>query len=203
MRARIMSAAMEEMNEQGTRFTMGVLATRLGISKRTLYEHFESKEVLIESIVDTIIQDIEVQRIAIVNDNKLDLAEKLKRMLSVKPKIFAPVDDRVKLDLRRQFPGLWAKAKKSGEDQWILINNVLNEGIAEGCFREIYVPVVQKMLRGAIDAIINEEFLLENKMSFHEMIGHVTDILIYGIIVPEKARMISPIKGGLENEVSL
>ena len=203
MRARIMSAAMEELNEQGTRFTMGVLATRLGISKRTLYEHFESKEVLIESIVDAIIQDIEVQRITIVNDTNLDLAEKLKRMLSVKPKVFAPVDDRVKLDLRRQFPGLWAKAQKSAEEQWILINNVLYEGIAEGCFRDIYVPVVQKMLRGAVDAIVDEEFLLENKMSFHEMIGHVTDILIFGIIVQDKARLISPLKGGQNNEVSL
>ena len=41
MRTRIMSAAMEEMNEQGTRFTMAMLAARLGISKRTLYEHFD------------------------------------------------------------------------------------------------------------------------------------------------------------------
>ena len=186
MRLRIMSAAMEEMNEQGTRFTMGELATRLGISKRTLYEHFESKEVLIEAIVDAVIQDLEVQRIAVVNDTGLDLAEKLKRMLAVRPKLFVPVDDRVKLDLRRQFPGLWAKANKSAEDQWFLIDRVLREGISEGCFREIYVPVVKRMLRGAVDSIIDEEFLLENKMSFHEMIGHVTDILIYGIIVPEK-----------------
>jgi AcrR family transcriptional regulator len=181
-----MEAAMEEMNEQGTRFTMGMLAARLAISKRTLYEHFESKEVLIEAIVDAIILDLEMQRIAIVKDTGLDLADKLKRMLSVRPRIFTPADDRVKLDLRRQFPGLWAKARKSAEDQWILINNVLREGIAEGCFREIYVPVVQKMLRGAVDAIADEEFLMENKLSFHEMIGHVTDILIYGIIVPEK-----------------
>ena len=201
MRTRIMSAAIQEMNEQGTRFTMAMLAARLGISKRTLYEHFDSKEVLIESIVDAIIQDIEVQRIAIVGDPNLDLVEKLKRMLSVKPKLLAPVDDRVKLDLRRQFPGLWAKAQKLIEEQWILINNVLREGIAEGCFREIYVPVVQKMLRGAVDAIVEEEFLLENKMTFHEIIGHVTDILIHGIIVPEKARMSSPLKGGRANEV--
>lgn len=203
MRTRIMSAAMEEMNDQGTRFTMAMLAARLGISKRTLYEHFDSKEVLIESIVDAIIQDIEVQRIAIVGDNDLDLVEKLKRMLSVKPKLFAPVDDRVKLDLRRQFPGLWAKAQKSIDNQWILINNVLRDGIAEGCFREIYVPVVQKMLRGAVDVIIDEDFLLENKMTFQEMIGHVTDILIYGIIVPEKAQGILPKKGGHTNEISV
>lgn len=186
MRARIMTAAMEELNEEGTRFTMGTLAARLGISKRTLYEHFESKEVLIEAIVDAIIQDIQVQRLAIVSDASLNLVEKLKRMLCVKPRNFAPVDDRVKLGLRRQFPGLWTKAHKSAEEQWDLIDGVLREGISEGCFRDIYVPVVRKILRGAVDAIADEEFLLENKMSFHEMIGHATDILFYGIIVPEK-----------------
>lgn len=187
MRTRIMSAAMEEMNEQGTRFTMGMLAARLGISKRTLYEHFESKEVLIESIVDTIIEDVEVQRIAIVNDTSLSLPEKLRRMLTVKPRVFTPVDDRVKLDLKRCFPGIWVKAQQSIEEQWILTARVLNEGIVEGCFRPIYVPVVQKMMRGAVDALFaDEDFLLENKLSFQEMCGHVTDILINGIIVPER-----------------
>lgn len=187
MRARIVAAAMEEMNEQGTRFTMGELAARLGISKRTLYEHFDSKEVLIEAIVDTVIQDLEVQRLAIVNDAGLSLPEKLTRMLSVKPRTCMPADDRVNLDLRRQFPGLWAKAQNSAEQQWSLINAVLRDGIAEGCFRDIYVPVVQKMLRGAVDAMTaDEDFLLENKLCFHELMGHVTDILIHGIIKPEK-----------------
>ena len=186
MRTRIMSAAMIEMNEHGVRFTMGMLAARLGISKRTLYEHFESKEVLIEAIIDAIIQDLRAQRLAIVGDASLDLAEKLKRMLTVKPTVFGTVDDKVKLDLRRQFPGLWVKAHKAAEEQWDIIETVLQEGIETGIFREIYVPVVKKMLRGAVDAIADYDFLLENKASFHEMIGYVTDILIYGIIVPEK-----------------
>lgn len=186
MRTRIMEAAVVEMNEHSTRFTMGMLSARLGISKRTLYENFESKEVLIESIVDAVIHDIQVQRLAIVGDVRLDLAEKLKRMLTVKPTVFSAVEDRVKLDLRRQFPGLWVKAHKSAEEQWEIIEAVLKEGIEAGCFREIYVPVVKKMLRGAVDAIADYDFLLEQKASFQEMIGYVTDILIYGIIVPEK-----------------
>lgn len=187
MRARIMAAAIEEMHEQhGTRFTMGMLATRLGISKRTLYEHFESKEVLIEAIVDTIIRDLEMQRIDILNNHNLSLADKLKRMLAVKPRLAVPVDDRAKLDLKRSFPSLWIKAQKSVEEQWALIDQVLREGIVEGCFREIFIPIVQKILRGTVDAIMDEKFLRENKKTFHEMLDHITDILIHGIIVPEK-----------------
>ena len=185
MNMRIMTAAMEELNEYGIRFTMANLATRLAISKRTLYEHFDSKEVLIESIVDVIILDMQTQRMRILEDVQLTLQEKLIKMLSVRPAAFIKLEDRVKLDLRRQFPGLWKRAHESAEAQWDMIDEVLREGIDAGCFRPIYVPVVRKLLQGAVNEISDYDFLLEQRKTFHEMIGFITDILIYGIMLPE------------------
>ena len=186
MKMRIITAAMEELNEHGIRFTMANLATRLAISKRTLYEHFDSKEVLIESIVDIIILDMQTQRMRILEDSRLSLKEKLLKMLSVRPTAFIKLEDRVKMDLRRQFPGLWKRAHESAEAQWDMIDEVLREGIEEGCFRPIYVPVVRKLLQGAVNEISEYEFLLEQRKTFHEMIGFITDIVIYGIMLPEK-----------------
>ena len=185
MKMQIMTAAMEELNEYGIRFTMANLATRLAISKRTLYEHFDSKEVLIESIVDVIILDMQTQRMRILEDVQLTLQEKLIKMLSVRPAAFIKLEDRVKLDLRRQFPGLWKRAHESAEAQWDMIDEVLREGIDAGCFRPIYVPVVRKLLQGAVNEISDYDFLLEQRKTFHEMIGFITDILIYGIMLPE------------------
>ena len=185
MKMRIMTAAMEELNEYGIRFTMANLAARLAISKRTLYEHFDSKEVLIESIVDIIILDMQTQRMRILEDVQLTLQEKLIKMLSVRPAAFIKLEDRVKLDLRRQFPGLWKRAHESAEAQWDMIDEVLREGIDAGCFRPIYVPVVRKLLQGAVNEISDYDFLLEQRKTFHEMIGFITDILIYGIMLPE------------------
>ena len=186
MKMRIMTAAMEELNEYGIRFTMANLAARLAISKRTLYEHFDSKEVLIESIVDIIILDMQTQRMRILENTQLSLQEKLLKMLSVRPAAFIKLEDRVKLDLRRQFPGLWKRAHESAEAQWDMIDEVLREGIETGCFRSIYVPVVRKILQGAVNEISEYDFLLEQRKSFHEMIGFITDIVIYGIMLPEK-----------------
>jgi AcrR family transcriptional regulator len=186
MRTRIMSAALAELDEHGVRFTMSNLAARLSISKRTLYEHFESKEVLVESIVDDIIADLRVQRLAIVNNPDLDLKEKLIKMLTVRSRVFADVNDRVKLELGSQYPGLCKKAHKSQEEQWDVIDAVLKEGIRDGCFRPIFVPVLRKVLQGAVNEIIDYDFLLQQRTSFDEMIGHITDILIYGIMAPEK-----------------
>jgi len=181
-----MTAAMEELNEYGIRFTMANLATRLAISKRTLYEHFDSKEVLIESIVDVIILDMQTQRMRILEDVQLTLQEKLIKMLSVRPAAFIKLEDRVKLDLRRQFPGLWKRAHESAEAQWDMIDEVLREGIDAGCFRPIYVPVVRKLLQGAVNEISDYDFLLEQRKTFHEMIGFITDVVIYGIMLPEQ-----------------
>ena len=74
MRSRIITAALVEMDEHGVRFTMNNLAARLGISKRTLYEHFDSKEVLVEAIVDAIITQ-EQRIIGIMDEIKAALGE--------------------------------------------------------------------------------------------------------------------------------
>ena len=188
MRTRIIEAALAEMDEHGVRFTMGNLAARLGISKRTLYEHFDSKEVLVEAIVDAIITDLQVQRLEIVNNPGLDVREKLIRMLKVRSKLSTDVNDRVKLELGVQYPGLLKKAHKAKEEQWTLIEGVLQDGIEAGCFRPIFVPVLHRLLHGAVHEIMDYEFLLENKTSFEEMIGHITDIILYGIIARDDRR---------------
>lgn len=186
MRTRIMAAAMAEMDEHGVRFTMNSLASRLAISKRTLYEHFESKEVLVEAIVDAVIAELQVQRLEIVNNPDLSLQEKLIRMLGVRSKLFAGVNDRVKLELGIQYPGLWKKAHQAQEEQWNVLDAVLREGIETGCFRPVFVPVLRKVLQGSVHEIIDYDFLLRNRTSFDEMIGHITDIVLYGIMAPKK-----------------
>lgn len=186
MRTRIMNAAMEEMNEQGVRFTMNDLAARLCMSKRTLYEHFESKEVLIESIIDALLTDIRSQRLAIMKEPGLDVGEKLKRMLIIRPLIFPRLEDRVKLDLRRHFPGMWKKAAASMREQWDWIEEILREGVECGRFRNIYIPVVRKIIHGAMNESMDQEFLVEHKITFHETVEHVIDIVINGIIEPSR-----------------
>ena len=197
MRSQIITAALVEMDEHGVRFTMNNLAARLGISKRTLYEHFDSKEVLVEAIVDAIITDLTVQRLEIVNNPDLCVREKLIRMLKVRSQLSTDVNDRVKMELGVQYPGLLKKAHKAKEEQWALLEGVLQEGIAAGYFRPIFVPVLHRLLQGAIHEIMDYNYLLENKTSVDEMIGHITDIVLYGIIARDTAAEEAANEGGL------
>lgn len=70
MHHRIMDAAAEEISLRGVKFTMHDLAIRLGISKRTLYQCFSSKEELIESIIVAKLEDVKQQRDEVMRDNQ-------------------------------------------------------------------------------------------------------------------------------------
>lgn len=56
-RVAIIDAALEEFREKGFRATsMDALSARAGVSKRTVYNHFESKEVLFKEIAHQLLQ---------------------------------------------------------------------------------------------------------------------------------------------------
>lgn len=185
MRMRIMKAALAELNEHGARFTMSHLAARLAISKRTLYEHFASKEELLETLVDCVFSETRSLRLQIAADPDLNMREKLFRMLTAQSKIFADVSDRVKMELNVQYPVLWEKARKNQDEQWEIINGVVQKGIEDRQFRPVFVPVLQRMLLGSVREIIDYNFLLQHRTSIEEMVAQITDIVLNGIVMTE------------------
>ena len=66
MKDTILAAAIEEVTLRGLRFTMQDLATRLRVSKRSIYENFSSKEELVSYMVDAILTDMSTQEQAIL-----------------------------------------------------------------------------------------------------------------------------------------
>lgn len=71
-----MRGFIEEIWEKGMKFSMDDLARRLGISKRTLYEHFSSKVEILETIIEQTAQEFDEKTRQIVEDSNLTLLEK-------------------------------------------------------------------------------------------------------------------------------
>ncbi|MCX7780906.1 MAG: TetR/AcrR family transcriptional regulator [Negativicutes bacterium] len=181
MRERIMFAAMEEMNQCSIKFTMEDVARRLGISKRTLYENYSSKEELIGAIVDRVTSDFREKWQAVMEDDSLSVEEKLQKVITVRPAIKDQMNDRVAIDIKRFMPREWEKAERAMDEQWQMIEALLAQGVKEKVFRPVYFPAVRKMLQGAYSEIADYSFLTQNKLTIDEMIGHVTDILVFGL----------------------
>lgn len=76
IREKIIAEALHEINRRGADFHMDDLARNLRISKRTLYEHFSSKQEIIEKSMLSLIDDIHEQHVALLANTEMTTEEK-------------------------------------------------------------------------------------------------------------------------------
>lgn len=88
MREKILSAAERAIGSMGNDFTMDQLATAVGISKRTLYEHFRDKEEIVALIVLSQLRDIIHQVHNITNDDRVSIRECLCKCITLQPRSY-------------------------------------------------------------------------------------------------------------------
>lgn len=180
MRDQIIAAAMDEISEFGIKFTMNDIVKRLSISKSTLYAHFKSKEDLIGAIVDLTLESMRQQENEILNNNTLNVCEKLKTLLVIQPSM--DISIRLMLELKRHFPNEWHKCEQHRIEKWQIIESLANEGISIGYFRSIDLTILRILFDGAMKELTNQSFFIHNTISFTESINKMTDILFRGII---------------------
>lgn len=182
VRKRIMTGAVEEIREKGVKFTMSDLALRLGVSKRSLYEYFASKEVLVCSIVEALLEDIQKQRLAIIADDNFDYQEKLREILTVKPMVFPLMEGHTILEVKRFLHAQSEPLEQIIDRNWETVEKFLRQGIESGQLRSIYIPVMEKMISGTLNEIVNYQFLADNNVSLCQAKEYMFDILINGLI---------------------
>ncbi|MBU2700848.1 AcrR family transcriptional regulator [Sporomusaceae bacterium BoRhaA] len=186
MRERIMMGAVEEIREKGMKFTMSALARRVGVSKRSLYEHFESKEALVYSIIEAILEDANKKRLAVIADEQLTYQEKLKKVLTTQSTLFSPLDDKKCIEIKRFFcTRSIKKLDEIFEKQYLIVTDFLELGVKTREIRWVYLPVFEKMIRGTMNEIVDYQFLAENNVSVDKARDYMIDILIYGLIPHE------------------
>ena len=91
---KIVNATINIFKEKGVKFTMDDLANNLGVSKRTLYENIDSKETLLNLLVDDIFDSITEKGKEILNDATIDNLEKLKRIFTLLPTSYDAIDSK-------------------------------------------------------------------------------------------------------------
>ena len=185
MRNAIIIKALQQLNEQGLRFTTAGLAQQLGVSKRTLYEYFSSKEDLLGAVFDLILDDLRQQIIRIVLDENLCPMEKLTGLMLASPKALGPLAGHVLYDVNRSMPNQWVKFLKYFDEKWEKIELVINQGIEKGVFRAVNLTILHKIYMGSIDKLSDFNFLVQNESSLKCTIAETAEILIYGIIAPD------------------
>ena len=109
MRERILNETIRLIQRQGFTFTVSDLTRVLAISKRTIYEHFSSKEEIVEHIIDGMIRHIQQREREIAEDEGLTVLEKIHQILICLPQEMEQMDLGMLPDLKRTHYAQWEK----------------------------------------------------------------------------------------------
>ncbi|MTI80423.1 MAG: TetR/AcrR family transcriptional regulator [Firmicutes bacterium] len=190
-RDRIITAFYNLAAEQGfTRATVDELARRNGMSKRTIYRHFNSKENLVEAVLLQFMREAEekINQCLDSSDNPIEKMTSFIRLISEK---LSTLNPQMLQDMQRHYPHLWEKVEQFRADKVkkIIIDKILLQGIEEGYFKKINPEIVAASMLATIRAVINPTFVLENNLTIEQAFNSVFDTFLHGIVSNEKCKM--------------
>ena len=135
--ARILATAQRQLFAYGyTALTMDDLAHELGISKKTLYLHFPGKDAIIGLIIDGIGRTIRQEMEAVLNDPRLNFAQKLRGVVDVVAPRLAQTSPAMLRELQRYAPRIHQKIDELRQKNIpYVFGRLFRAGIAEGAVR--------------------------------------------------------------------
>lgn len=180
---RIIEASAQLFRKYGFRnVTVDEIAREAGISKRSLYETFENKEVLIKCVVDQHIQDSE-DDLNSVAKSAVNAIEENIQLLKKSLKLFEEIDQRSLLELQRYYPEAWEKVvnHRRGFLLQYLVKN-LRRGKEENLYRQdLKEEVIARMRLAQSHFIFDPEFFPQQKVDLKEATYEIIVHYIYGI----------------------
>lgn len=164
------------------RVTMDDLALQAGVSKRTIYRYFESKEAVIEAVVDSFMVRMGKEVDEIIASQKTPeeiLAHILGIFSTVGRQIINPL---VMQDLRQHYPHHWKRIDtfRMGKAQMIIKAMLAEHNKAY--IREIDPRIATTIVLASIQAVLNPEFILANGLSFETAMRQILAFFKHGFI---------------------
>ena len=184
IKERIIAKAREQFFRYGVKsVTMDDIAGELGISKKTIYQHFEDKDAIVHQLMMA----------EMANDkcewNDLDgssnnVIEKIVKSMDIIRKAFAEINPSAFFDIKKYHPKTW-QLFQDHKQNFVMdsIRKELLQGIEEGFFRaDIKVEILVRMRLEQIEIGFDPHLFPPNKFSLIEVELTLLDHYIRGIL---------------------
>lgn len=188
IRERILEKAREHFLQFGfSNVTMSEIATDLGISKKTVYAHFTSKEDLASEMVRRMQAETSLRIELLLEDRTMDFVQKLRLILDVTSSYHAQIPPHLRMDLLKHAPNV-CKCSDEFQQQHSnhVVARVIQEGVEKGVFRaNIDQDVVTTLFIGAFQHFFKQDPTVAPQRSISETLTAITNILFEGILTDE------------------
>lgn len=181
MRETIIQEAMRQILKLGLKkFTVEDIAKELGVSKKTIYKYFSTKNEIISAVVEFVLEKekIYTQGVMEMEGSSITKMDAL---------LFFHAGDNVPAwvvdDLRRYYPKEYQKREAIQLMKKECFNRLLLEGVQAGVIRkDCNQGILNIMVRQTIDAILDGEFLRSQDLTLTQAIRQLKEIVLYGIV---------------------
>ena len=181
---RIVAAYRELAGDKGFHsVTMDQVASQAGLSKRTVYRYFRSKEAIIEAVIDAFMAEVaaESERLLETEQDPAGFMAVLIKYLFRQGRFFA--NPQGLKDLQQYYPHLWKKIDAFRADRIQLILEAFIRRDNSGVWRGTDPRILTAVILAAIQVVVNPDFILKNGLTFEETVNQMSKLLTQ-LLVP-------------------
>ena len=180
---RILAVTAQEMNIHGLKFTMDDIASRLGMSKKTLYKLFRSKDELVLSVIKAGLEAKNEDQMAILGQ-KIDLRQKITDFLKVRSALFEFPTSRLLREINQHHPEASRIVQKFSEERTALLKQLLDDAVKEKVIVPFQTGLIADLLTLLSSLILTHHLPEKYDLSFAETLTQALEVFSQGLLIP-------------------
>lgn len=162
--------------------TMDDIARQLGVSKKTLYQHFADKEDIVTQVC-TQNMHTTLKQFDEINKTAENAVEELAKLSMCLKQNMEETNPSLLFDLQKYHPRAWAAwIEFKQKNIYDSVKRNLDQGIAEGYYRPELNPDIISILRlGMIEMAFDDRVFPHGKFKLWDVQMQIFDHFVYGI----------------------
>jgi AcrR family transcriptional regulator len=187
-RTRIARRAQDLFFRNGfSRVTTDDVARELGMSKKTLYQHFASKEDLLRTAMHLMRDEIQTEVHAIVTDRRRDFPQKLHDLLTVIAVRMGRIQRAFIEDLPRKAPELWQELEEFRHRViFAEISSLIQQGARRGMIRrEVDPQLFVLMFVNTMRTVMTPETVAQLSLSAADVFKTIMNVFMRGVLTDD------------------
>jgi hypothetical protein len=174
--------------------TMDDIARYLGISKKTIYQHFSDKNAVVVELMRLKMEN----QVCVMEEcigNSKDAIHEVFLAVTEMGQLLSNINPMLFYDLQKYHPEAWQYYVTFREKKLFgVINNNLKRGIAEGNYRQkINSEILTWMRIGQIDTVFSQT-TYPDQFNISDLMTEITEHFLYGVCSPAGFKLIEEYK---------
>ena len=185
---RILTRAGDMFLKSGySRVTIEEIAANLGMSKKSLYKYFPSKEELVKAIISKMRYGIQDSIEGIISNSEMGYIEKLDKLMNLIRILSAKFEGPLLEDLYKNVPELWEQIIQFKDENIVQkFIQLINSGAKKGIFRkDIDHRLIVLIYLNAIKGLMNYEILAQIPFTDDQVYETINKVIFTGIFTED------------------